>query len=330
VAQLNSPLTLVDETLRTQTSFITLGILLTLIAGSIGGLFLTASALKPLRRMANTCRQIAAGDLHRRVALPHSKDEIAKFADAFNEMVSHLEKSFAAQRRFIGDAAHELKTPLAALQGSLEVLLRGAQDDAATARHLTQGMHRETLRLKRLVEQLLDLSRLDAPIELHLETIEIDTFLLEFVEQARMLTQNRRITLDAGAPAIVAADADSLKQSLFNLVDNAARHTSDGGRITFGWQNGANTVEIWVEDDGEGIADEDLPHIFEPFYRGGDRSRSRHDGGGTGLGLTLVQATIKAHGGRIEARSKPGAGSRFTLIFPVNLNSNSKIFSNGS
>ena len=197
----------------------------------------------------------------------------------------------------------------------MEVLLRGSQDDPAAVARLTQGTYREVTRLARLCEQLLDLTRLDVSVPLHKQPIELQAFFDEFVQQARFLAREREVVLRSGLPITLLADPDLLKEILFNLVDNAAQHVGKGGNITLGWRASAGNVEIWVEDNGEGIAPEDLPFIFEPFYRG-DRSRSRRRGG-TGLGLTLARALVEAHGGQIRVSSQLGEGACFTFTLPV-------------
>ena len=315
VVQLSTPLAPIDQILLRQRLLLGIGIGLTLCAGTIFGLWLTTSALKPLNRMVATCRRIAAGDLRQRVNLPHRHDEIGQLASTFDNMVARIEAAFEAQHRFVANAAHELRTPLTALQGSLEVLLRGSQDDPAAVARLTQGMYREVTRLARLCEQLLDLTRVNASAPVHRQPVELRAFFNEFVQQARLLAREREVILEAGPPITVSADPDALKEMLFNLVDNAVQHTEREGTITLGWRSSPGEVEMWVADNGEGIAPDDLPHIFEPFYRG-DRSRSRRRGG-TGLGLTLARALIEAHGGRIKVDSWVGKGTRFTITLPV-------------
>ncbi len=316
LVQLSTLLALIDQILWRQRLLIAGGTLMTIIAGTLGGLWLTSSALAPLRRMIVTSRRIAAGDLSQRVDLPRHTDEVGQLAASFDDMVARIEAAFATQRRFVADAAHELRTPLTALQGSLEVLLRGSQDDPAAAARLTQGMYREVTRLSRLAEQLLDLSRLNTPTPLHQQQIALAPFLEEFAQQARLLAHERQVILEPGEPGTLYADPDMLKQMLFNLVDNAQQHTQEGGAIRLGWRVLPNAVEIRVADDGEGIAEEDLPHIFEPFYRG-IRSRSRRRGG-TGLGLALVRAITEAHGGQVEVSSQPDQGACFTITLPTN------------
>ncbi len=314
VVELTTPLSLIDAVLWRQRLLIGLGIVLTLGLGTLGGLWITRSALAPLQRMIYTCRRIAAGDLSQRVNLPARRDEVGQLASAFDNMVAQIEKAFAAQKRFVAAAAHELRTPLTALHGSLEVLLRGAQDDPTTAARLVQGMYREVTRLIRLAEQLLDLTRLDSPVIIHRKSVNLAQFLTGFLDQARRMAGERTVTLTPGEDVTISADPDAFKQVLFNLVDNAIKHTAPNGRIEIGWEAREKEIAIWVADDGVGIAPDDLPHVFEPFYRG-DRSRSRRRGG-AGLGLSLARAVVEAHGGTIEVESELNAGTRVTLRLP--------------
>jgi len=314
VVQLNTPLAEVDGLLRQQRLLIGAGVAFCLAVGTAGGMWLTTSALAPLRRMILTCRQIAAGDLRQRLALPR-QHETGQLAAAFDEMVDRIEASFVAQRRFSADAAHELRTPLTALQGSLEVLLRSAHDDPATVRRLHQGMHGEVSRLNRLAEQLLDVSRLQSSLALCPEPVSVDAYLDDFVPRAKLLAPDRRVSLEPGQAATIRADPDALNQALYNVVDNAAQHTVPGGRIAITWRRIGDSVEIEVKDDGEGIDNADLPHVFEPFYRG-DRSRSRRRGG-TGLGLALTKSMIDEHGGRMRIESEFGKGTRVVMSLPL-------------
>jgi signal transduction histidine kinase len=317
VAQLNTPLTVVDQLLWREQRLILVGSLLTILLGVAGSFWLTSSALRPLRRMTDACRRIAAGDFSERVNLPYlqsaeAKDEVIQLAGAFNDMITRIENTFAAQQRFIADAAHELRTPLTAIKGTLEVLLRGSQDDPANAKRLLRAMYSETERLSRLAEQLLDLTRLQNGIILHRTSFDLERWLREeFLPQAHLLTRDRRLELQPGGAAVVNADPDALKQVLFNLLDNAVQHTAQGEAIQIGWETTRAVVRVWVVDDGEGIPAEDLPHVFAPFYRG-DRSRSRLRGG-AGLGLTIVQGIVHAHGGQVHVASAPGKGTQVTF-----------------
>ena len=145
--------------------------------------------------------------------------------------------------------------------------------------------------------------------------MDLRVFFNEFIQQARLLAQERTVTLEEGPVITILADPDALKEALFNLVDNAVQHTEQSGAIVMGWGASTKAVKIWIADDGEGIAPNDLPHIFEPFYRG-DSSRSRRRGG-TGLGLALVRSLVEAHGGHIAVESQVGQGARFTITLPI-------------
>ena len=314
VAQLTTPLTQVDQILSRQRRMIGLGVILTLGLGILGEWWLTRSSLAPLQRVIATMRRISSGDLSQRVQLPHTRDEVGQLAAAFDHMASNIEMAFASQSRFVSAAAHELRTPLTALQGALEVLQRGSQDDPATARALLQGMHREIVRLNRLTDQLLALTRLDAPEALHIRRLNLADFLDDVLQQVEFLIGERQLHVERGPSVELEADPDLLTQVFFNLIDNAVQHTDPHGALELGWRISGSNVVIRVSDNGEGIAPEDLPHIFEAFYRG-DRSRSRRRGG-SGLGLAIVQTIVTAHGGQIEVDSRLGQGSHFAISLP--------------
>ncbi len=315
--QLTTLLDRVDEILGRQRRWLSLGMLATLAAGIIGELWLTGAALKPLRRVLAGVQRLAAGDLSHRVQAPRTRDEVGELAAAFDQMAGNLEASFDAQSRFVAAAAHELRTPLTALQGSVEVLQRGAQSDPAAARSLLQGMHREVARLNRLTEQLLALTRLDATETPPLQPIELADLVNEVMPRLQFVAGDRQLRLVRGPAARLLGDPDLLTQMLFNLVDNAVQHTAADAQIELGWQADGTLATLWVADSGEGITPEDLPHVFEAFFRG-DRSRSRRRGG-AGLGLAIVQNIVQAHHGMIQVDSRPNLGTRFTIKLPLHL-----------
>jgi two-component system OmpR family sensor kinase len=176
-------------------------------------------------------------------------------------------------------------------------------------------MHREVIRLNRLTDQLLALARQDAPEALHLRSIDLAVFLDDILQQARFLIGERQLRVERGSIIVFQADPDLLIQVLLNLIDNAVQHTDPQGALEIGWHADERTITLWVGDNGEGIAPDDLPRIFDAFYRG-DRSRSRRRGG-AGLGLAIVQAIVQAHRGTIEVDSQLGRGTRFTITLPV-------------
>jgi two-component system, OmpR family, sensor kinase len=315
VIQLTTPLRQVDQILSRQRRMLGWGMALTAGLGVLGELLLTRSALRPLQRVIQSTRQVAAGDFGQRVQLPHTGDEVGQLAEAFDQMAGTIETTFESQSRFVSAAAHELRTPLTALSGSIDVLQRGAQDDPAAMRSLLQGMQREVKRLNHLTEQLLSLTRLDHAEALNLQRIELGAFLVEVEQKAGPLTGERRFRVAPGPEVHLWADPDLLTQVLFNLIDNAVQHTGPHGSIEIRREVSGDLGILLVEDDGEGIAAWDLPHIFETFYRG-DRSRSRRQGG-TGLGLSIARAIVQAHGGTIEVSNQPGRGARFWIGLPL-------------
>lgn len=314
VAQLTTPLAETDQVLNRQGRLIGAGIVAAFGLGLWAERWLIDAALTPLRRMTHSARRMAAGRYDERLRLPALDDEVGELAAAFDDMATHIESSFASQSRFVAAAAHELRTPLTALRGSLDVLQRGSQDDPVATRRLLQGMQREIRRLSRLTEQLLTLTRLDAPQTVQREAVELVRWLDDFAEQVRLLASDRRLSIGPGPAVTFACDPDLLTQALLNLVHNAVEHTSPGGHIQIDWGLRPSAVEIAVTDDGEGIGPDDQARLFETFYRG-DRSRSRRQGG-SGLGLAIVAAVMKAHGGEASVISQPGQGSRFALRFP--------------
>ncbi len=321
VLELSTSLQSIDDFLARLRLLLLIGTLLAVLATVFLTVPLVTSLLHPLRRMAGTSRAIAAGDLSRRVPVPASGDELADLAQAFNEMVGKLEAAFATQRRFVADASHELRSPLAALGGGVEMLAMGAdQADPVARARLLRLMESEVARMGRLVDDLLTLTRFDANPLGTLGRAPVDMRLLaeEVVEVTRLLAPDREIVLHAPTQTrvIVSGDADRLRQALLNLCANARAYTPPGGTITLGVQSEGENAVLSVADTGEGIALEDLPRVWDRFYRT-DPARARQTGqGGLGLGLAIVQAIVKAHGGTVAMRSTQGEGTIVTVTLP--------------
>jgi two-component system, OmpR family, sensor kinase len=287
-----------------------------LLAAARGGAWLTRAAFRPIDEITATAQSIVnAEDLSRRVPLPPSQDELQRLTVTINELLGRLDDLFSTQRRFIADVSHELRTPLAAMQGNLEVLARGAARDPELLAESLGDMRREVARLIRMSNDLLLLARTDAGFELHREPVELDTLLLELHRELRTLAGPVRLLIGAEDQAIVTGDRDRIKQALLNLGINAIQHTPPGGSVTLGLSRRPGYAALSVTDTGAGIAADDLPHIFDRFFRA-DRARSRNRGG-AGLGLSIVKWVAEAHGGRVEVTSNPGAGSTFTLLLPL-------------
>lgn len=315
VAQLNTPLREVEDDLLRQRVALTAGVLIAIALGGVGGITLTSAALRPLRRVIGACRRVAAGDLGQRIEPTRYRDEVGELAEAFNDMAARLQASFSTQHRFVADAAHELRTPLTGMKASLEVMMRGIEQEPGVAQQLAAGVYNEASRLTRLAEQLLDLSRMSNPLSLQLRPVDLQPFMAQFLPQAQRLSRGHAIRLEPGTGAHVSADPEMLTQALMNLIDNAVQHSEHDGEIRIGWEVSERHAQIWVADDGEGIAAADLPHVLEPFYRG-DRSRSRRRGG-AGIGLSLVQSIVEAHGGQIRISSVPGRGAMCRVTIPI-------------
>jgi two-component system, OmpR family, sensor kinase len=320
--QVGTPTAPMMEAVTTTRLVLAAGIAIALLIAAAVTFPLMGAGLRPLVEMQRASQRIAAGALSLRLKEPPARDEIGRLARSFNSMVAQLEDAFTRQKRFVADVSHELRTPLTALGGGLEMLLLGAdRGDAEATRRLTRGMYAEVDRMRRLVEDLLTLTRLDdGQAGLRADLVAIAPIVAEVCEQAERLTRGRtlRCDVEAGLPPI-RADADRLRQVLLNLLDNALKHTPSTGTITIAARReGAATVSLAVKDTGRGIPAEALPHVFDRFYRADPaRARSGERTGGAGLGLSIARGLVEAQGGQIAIESATGRGTTVTLRFPI-------------
>ena len=301
-----------------------------LVLAIVGGWVLAGRALRPVDRVTAAAAAIAAGDgtatsLSARLPVPPTNDELARLSETFNAMLDRLQASFRSQERFVGDASHELRTPLTAIRGNVDVLMRqtrpGARpyhaDDLAPA---LDDIRRESDRMRRLLDDLLLLARGDAGHdalgdEAKRKAVRLDAIAAEAVRSAQALATGQIIELEAPRSIEMAADGDRLHQLMMTLLENAIRHTPPGGRIRVAVAATPDGMaRLAVRDEGEGIAAEHLPHIFERFYRA-DGARGRSSGG-TGLGLAIAQAIVHAHDGDMTVTSAPGTGTTFVATLP--------------
>lgn len=297
-----------------------------------GGWLLAGRALRPVDRVTAAAAAIAAGDgtstsLSARLPVPQTNDELARLSATFNAMLTRLEASFRAQERFVADASHELRTPLTAIRGNVDVLMRQARAqrfmiDAEELSPALDDIRRESDRMRRLLDDLLLLARSDAGSEranwalVHLEPVRLDEVAAQAVHSAEALTAAHDLQLEAPRPVEILGDADRLHQLAMILIDNAIRHTPAGGHIRVAVTvTPQGNARLAVRDDGDGIAPEHLPHLFERFYRA-DGARGRSSGG-TGLGLAIARAITQAHGGDITVTSSPGHGTTFVVNVPA-------------
>jgi signal transduction histidine kinase len=301
-----------------QASFNEALVLALLAAGLVAvvvSLLLSRGIVAPMRSLTRASRRIADGHYTERVQ-GAGLDELGQMAASFNQMTEKLEQVETMRRQLIGDVSHELRTPLTAIQGSMEGLLDGI---LPASPETYQQIHQEAARLARLVDDLQELSRVEAgsyPLEMRAVAVAtlVQTTLKRFAAQAQGKGIDLRSDLEAELPAVL-ADQDRIVQVLTNLVGNALQYTPAGGRVSIGAARLQDMIQFSVQDSGIGIPAEALPHLFTRFYRV-DKSRSRQAGGGSGIGLTIARALVQAHGGRIWAESAgEGKGStfRFTL-----------------
>jgi signal transduction histidine kinase len=311
-----TPLGRLDESIRLYRLLLVALGLAGLCAALVGGWAIAGGALRPIARVTSTANTIAhSRDLSHRIATPRHHDELGRLATTFNDMLSSIEAAYGAQQRFVGDASHELRAPLTAIQGNLELIRRHPEMPPADRDEALAEAERETARLTRLVADLLALARADAGVALRHEAVDMDAVVLDVFHTARQLAHGQELRLDPFEPVQVVGDADRLKQLLLILLDNALKYTPSGGRVTLGLRGCAHAAEIVVQDAGVGISAADLPRVFERFYRA-DPARNR-DAGGTGLGLAIARWIVEQHHGTIQIDSALDQGTTVTVSLPI-------------
>jgi histidine kinase len=289
-----------------------------IIAG-ISSILISRQITKPLRSITGASQEIAKGNFSQRVQVNgNDGDELTRLGHSFNRMAEQLEQTENMRRQLIGDISHELRTPLTAIKGSIEGLIDGVLTGDETT---YQQIHLEADRLQRLVEDLQELSRVEGgAFRLSKKKIYIDELLHDALAPLLNTFNAKGIQVSIHSkkdlPSVM-ADHDRILQVLQNLLGNALQFTPENGTIEINAKKMDTNVQISVKDDGDGIEADHLPHIFERFYRA-DRSRSRQNGGGSGIGLTIAQSLVEAHGGKIWADSEgKGHGSTFTFTLPT-------------
>ena len=269
-----------------------------------------------LKALAGKLGEIDAGHLDERIDLPGTQKELQALAGAINAMLDRINEAYRSQMRFVSDASHELRTPIAVIQGYANLLDRWGKDDPSTRQEAIDAIRQEAASMKELVEQLLFLARGDNDsMHIQMEHFDLTEVAAEVLRETEMIDQTHQFSAQWSGTAPVYADMGLTKQALRILVDNSIKYTPAGGRITLraGTENGAASLS--VQDEGQGIDAQSLPHIFDRFYRT-DESRARQTGG-TGLGLSIAKWIVDRHGGWFEVRSWPGVGTRMTIVLPL-------------
>jgi len=311
VAQSLEPLEDIAQELPTE---LLLNLPLILIVTVLGGLFLSNRALSPIREITHTAQAISATDLNQRIHYQGASDEIGQLAITFDQMLDRLQGAFDREQRFTADAAHELRTPLTVMKGRLEVTLSRLRSQEEYDQTL-QKLEQEVDRLIRLTNGLLLLAKIDqGQLPFAFQTVNLSDLLEVIIEQIQPLADAKDITVvtDLAPELWVKADPDHLTSSFLNLLDNAVKYTPNAGVVQLCSKIQSREIQIDVSNTGAGISAEDLPYLFERFYRV-DSARSQT---GAGLGLAIVQEMIRRHGGTIQASSQSGI-TTFTVKLPL-------------
>ncbi|MGE3269731.1 MAG: sensor histidine kinase [Chloroflexota bacterium] len=294
---------------------VTISAIVAAVAAIGGGWWLTARALRPIDEVTRVAQAIAAtGRFEQRIVRPPADDEVGRLVQTFNEMLERLERTFAAQREFLADASHELRGPLMVIRGNLDLLRLGIPEEAR--RESVREASEEIERLSRLASDLLFLAATDAAEVVEQEPVELDGVVAAALDRARHVDGGLHdVQITANDPCVVLGDRTRLDQLLWNLVENALRYTPAGGQVHLSLACQQDWAVLVVSDSGVGIPEDQLPRIFERFYRV-DKARSRRDGG-TGLGLAIVKGVAESHQGNVTVTSTVGEGTAFTVRLPA-------------
>ena len=275
-----------------------------------------AMSPEELRSLAGQLDEITATHLDARIPEDGAQRELKDLTQSINAMLDRVDRAYHAQARFVSDASHELRTPIAVIQGYANLLNRWGKDDPAARQEAIDAIIAEGEAMKNLVEQLLFLARGDNhTMKVKPERLDATEVAAQVLKETALVDQTHPLSADWDGSVFLAADPDLLKEALRILVDNAVKYTPEGGRITLKIRRAGESARLEVMDEGVGVAGEDLPHVFERFYRA-DASRARQTGG-SGLGLSIAEHIARCHNGHLEVTSAPGIGSKFTLVLPL-------------
>ena len=283
------------------------------------GIYGTKSSLKPLIEISETARNITENKLNTRIPETGNKDELDQLIGALNQMIGRLDQAFDAQKRFVSDASHELRIPLTIIQGYTDILSGWGKDNPELVTEATDAIADETASMKKLVDALLLLTRLENNyFSQSFERLSLGPFLKKTLADCELIDNSHHYRLDLQADCAIRCNSGLIRQALRAVIDNSAKYTPPGGTITLGCLQNGRRAEIFVADTGEGIPVEALPKIRQRFYRvGNDRARET---GGTGLGLSIVDSIVSLDQGRLDIESTVGAGTTVRMIFPVSGN----------
>lgn len=276
--------------------------------------------LKPIDNMSKTVKNITVNALDTRINVSGSQDELKDLAHTFNSMLDRIQQSYEQQNQFVSDASHELRTPIAVIQGYANLLDRWGKNDKDVLEESITAIKSEAENMKGLIEQLLFLARGDKNTQkIEKTNFYINELIDELIKETKLINERHKILTERNEDFQISADRNLIKEALRIFIDNSTKYTGDGGYVKINSFKDKEKGVITIEDNGIGISKEDLPHIFDRFYRA-DKSRAKVSGG-TGLGLAIAKWIVMKHKGAIEVESKIGEGTIITLKLPMN-NSN--------
>ncbi|MCU1231834.1 MAG: hypothetical protein JWO97_4718 [Acidobacteria bacterium] len=305
-----------DDRLEAAARAVFFGIPAALLIAAAGGYLLARKSLAPVTAMSVKARQIGAETLGERIEVGHERDELAFLATTLNDLLERLQRAFESQRRFMADASHELRTPISIIQGEADVVLARDDRTAAEYRESIEIMRVASRRLTRIVENLFLIARTDAgSYPMTKSRFYLDEAIADCVRTLRSIAAAKRIEVTCEVPpdSVIVADDELLPRLLLNLIDNALKFTPEGGRVLVKVDARDDAYELRVSDSGSGIAADDLPRIFERFFRG-DRARGATTG--AGLGLPIARWIAESHGGSLAVERSGADGTTFVAILP--------------
>jgi signal transduction histidine kinase len=316
VLQVGTNMAVIDTTRRNLLSIMVAMAVISAVLAGLGSWLVLGQAFSPLEAITDTVEQInRADDLSRRIPYRgQTNDEVGNLSESFNQTLERLESLFTSQQRFIADVSHELRTPLTVIKGNVDLMRRMKKLDAESLSSIDQ----EAGRLSRLVGGLLLFAQAESgKLALSMKPVELDNLLTEVFQEMRVLAGGKvQIKMTEIDQILVNGDRDRLKQVLLNLVSNAIQYTPQGGEVFLSLAKVGEQTRIIVRDTGPGIPPEDLPHIFDRFYRA-EKSRTRGKTTGFGLGLSIANWIVENHGGQIKVESKEGKGTTFAIWLPL-------------
>ena len=317
LVQVGTSLEAVQETLRNLKIFLFTAVPSVLILAALFARFMARRALKPISRIIDTAREIGQGqELSKRIPVLKIKDELGQLALTFNEMMNRLENSFAQMRQFSSDASHELRTPLTVLKGQNELILSKQRKPEEYQEVISSNLE-EINYMSKVLEDLFVLSKSDEnQVNLDYKPVDLRALVEEVFKHAEILAEEKNIKIIIAflEPIEIKGDEVRLRQMVWNVLQNGIKYTQQGGELKISLQNEGDFALLTIQDTGIGIPEEDLPLIFNRFYRV-DKARTR-DEGGSGLGLSICRQIAEAHKGKIEVESKLGVGTRFKIRLP--------------